>query len=64
LPTFFCVTSYIADFSYKCAEYYHPEDDAGIRWNDPAIGIAWPVGAPLLSAKDETAPLLKDADLD
>ncbi|CAK7042510.1 MAG: dTDP-4-dehydrorhamnose 3,5-epimerase [Desulfovibrio sp.] len=59
----FCVTSDVADFSYKCTEYYHPEDDAGIRWNDPAIGIAWPIGTPILSAKDENAPLLKDADL-
>lgn len=56
----FCVTSDIADFSYKCTEYYHPEDEAAIRWNDPDIGITWPVAAPLLSAKDEAAPLLKD----
>lgn len=56
----FCVTSEIADFSYKCTEYYRPEDDAGIRWNDPDIGVAWPTAAPLLSPKDTSAPLLRD----
>lgn len=59
----FCVTSEIADFSYKCTEYYHPEDDAGIRWNDPDIGVAWPIATPILSEKDKTAPLLKDVEL-
>lgn len=58
----FCVTSDVADFSYKCTEYYHPEDDAAIRWNDPDIGITWPVADPVLSAKDEAAPFLKDTD--
>lgn len=59
----FCVCSDIADFSYKCTEYYHPEDEASIRWDDPDLGIAWPVDDPILSAKDMAAPLFKDANL-
>lgn len=50
---------------YKCSDTYAPEHDAGIRWNDPAIGIAWPSGhgaAPELSAKDQRQPLLADFD--
>lgn len=57
----FCVLTDVADFLYKCTEYYMPQYDAGIRWNDPDLGIAWPVSAPILSAKDAQAPLLRDA---
>lgn len=53
----FAVTSDIAHFHYKCTDYYCPEDEAGIRWNDPDIGIQWPVADPVLSAKDAVAPL-------
>lgn len=56
----FCVVSEFATFSYQCTELYRPEADASVRWNDPAIGIDWPVSAPLLSGKDEVAPLLSD----
>ena len=49
----FCVLSEVADFEYKCTDIYHPEDDGGILWNDPALGIAWPIAAPSLSPKDE-----------
>jgi dTDP-4-dehydrorhamnose 3,5-epimerase len=49
----FCVISDIADVAYKCTELYSSEDEAGIPWNDPAIGIDWPVDAPRLSAKDQ-----------
>lgn len=59
----FCVCSDSADFSYKCTEYYHPEDEGAIRWDDPSIGVAWPVAEPVLSSKDAAAPLLKDAVL-
>ena len=61
----FMVLSETADFLYKCTTLYDPPSDRGIRWDDPAIGIAWPdVGAPpLLSAKDAVAPLLADAEL-
>lgn len=48
----FCVLSEEADFFYKCTDFYHPEDEGGIIWNDPDIGIAWPVSNPLLSEKD------------
>ena len=57
----FCVLSESADFLYKCTELYSPEHDAGIAWNDPDVGIAWPVTDPKLSAKDAALPRLKDA---
>jgi dTDP-4-dehydrorhamnose 3,5-epimerase len=59
----FCVTSESADVIYKCTDVYVRECDRGILWNDPAIGIEWPVAAPLLSPKDQTAPRLADAPL-
>lgn len=49
---------------YKVDEYYSPAHDRGILWNDPALGIEWPVSAPILSDKDAGQPLLKDADID
>jgi dTDP-4-dehydrorhamnose 3,5-epimerase len=57
----FCVLSESADFYYKCTDVYVPEADAVLRWDDPELGIAWPVQDPLLSPKDAGAPLLKDA---
>ncbi|PJA23438.1 MAG: dTDP-4-dehydrorhamnose 3,5-epimerase [Alphaproteobacteria bacterium CG_4_10_14_0_2_um_filter_63_37] len=48
----FCVLSETADFLYQCTDYYHPEDEGGVLWNDPALGIEWPVTMPTLSAKD------------
>jgi len=52
------------EVQYKCDELYAPECDGGIRWNDPGIGVEWPLHVtPVLSAKDEAAPLLKDAKL-
>ena len=60
----FLVLSDHADFLYKTTAYYAPQWDRGVRWNDPEIGIAWPLsGAPTLSAKDEAAPMLKDAEV-
>jgi dTDP-4-dehydrorhamnose 3,5-epimerase len=56
----FCVLSDTADFQYKCTDYYHPEDEASIRWNDPDIGIEWNIYEPILSEKDAKAPFLKD----
>jgi dTDP-4-dehydrorhamnose 3,5-epimerase len=61
------VTSDSADFLYKCTEYYIPEYDRAVRWDDPAIGIEWPLSPgepPLLSGKDRAAPALAEADLD
>jgi dTDP-4-dehydrorhamnose 3,5-epimerase len=57
----FCVLSESADFFYKCTEIYAPECEQSVAWNDPAIGISWPVSEPLLSAKDRAAPRLADA---
>ena len=48
------------EFLYKLDNYYTPEAEAGIRWNDPEIGIDWPVSEPVLSQKDAHAPFLKD----
>ena len=48
------------EFLYKADNYYAPEADGGIRWNDPEIGVDWGVEEPILSAKDEKNPLLKD----
>ena len=61
----YLVTSNEAVFSYRCTDYYHPETDLSIRWDDPDIGIEWPiVGPPLLSEKDASALLLKDVPPD
>ncbi len=54
----FCVVSDEALFAYKCTEHYHPESDLCIAWNDPDIGIRWPVAEPTLSPKDRVAPRL------
>ena len=58
----FCVMSETALFTYKCTDTYHPECDAGVRWDDPDIGIAWPVTEPILSDKDKNQPYLRDVD--
>ena len=57
----FCVLSESADFHYKCTDFYSPASEHGIAWNDPDLGIPWPVKSPLLSPKDSAAPRLKDA---
>lgn len=56
----FCVLSESALFSYLCTTPYDQSADAGVRWNDPQIGIEWPLAEPSLSAKDQVAPLLTD----
>lgn len=56
----FCVLSETALFGYKCAEYYHPESELSIAWDDPDIGISWPLDAPVLSDKDRKAPRISD----
>jgi dTDP-4-dehydrorhamnose 3,5-epimerase len=56
----FCVLSETADFQYKCTDYYHPEDEGSIRWNDSDIAIEWNISDPILSEKDAKAPFLKD----
>ncbi|OXS28349.1 MAG: dTDP-4-dehydrorhamnose 3,5-epimerase [Desulfovibrio sp. MES5] len=52
----FVVTSEYAHFHYKCTEYYCPQDEGAICWNDPDLGVVWPVEHPLLSQKDAVAP--------
>jgi dTDP-4-dehydrorhamnose 3,5-epimerase len=54
----FCVISDVADFQYKCTDYYSPEDEGGLLWNDPDLRIPWPIDTPQLSAKDQNNPTL------
>jgi dTDP-4-dehydrorhamnose 3,5-epimerase len=56
----FLVLSETAMFHYKCTEFYSPKDEMTIRWDDPAVGIQWPVQHPTLSDKDAKGLLLKD----
>ena len=54
----FCVVSAVAQVEYKCTDLYDPDSEIGIAWNDPAIGIAWPVAEPTLSPRDARLPTL------
>lgn len=56
----FCVLSEYATFSYQCTALYDAKADAGVRWDDAALGIDWPISSPQLSEKDLKAPLLAD----
>ena len=61
----FLVLSDYAEFTYKCDDVYHPEDEGGIMWNDPAIGIEWPeVGEIILSEKDKIHPSLAESKIE
>mgnify|MGYP001033262018 FL=1 len=55
----FSVLSEVADFFYKCTDYYDPDDEAGIRWNDPDLNIDWQVKNPTVSLKDQCLPSLR-----
>ncbi|APW46133.1 dTDP-4-dehydrorhamnose 3,5-epimerase [Rhodoferax antarcticus] len=56
----FLVTSDSAEFLYKTTDYWHPEHERSLLWNDPAVGIEWPIqGEPLLAAKDSAAATLE-----
>jgi dTDP-4-dehydrorhamnose 3,5-epimerase len=59
----FCTLSDDADVVYKVTAEYAPADDRGIRWNDPVIGVDWPIDEPLLSPKDAALPNLDRADI-
>lgn len=62
----FLVLSDEAIFNYKCTDFYHPEWDGGVLWNDPDIGVAWPlkdIEEIILSDKDKNQKLLKDLDV-
>jgi dTDP-4-dehydrorhamnose 3,5-epimerase len=61
----FLVLSETAEFEYKCTDYYAPEFERAIRWDDPDIGVEWPLRdgeQPILSSKDADAPFLSDAE--
>jgi dTDP-4-dehydrorhamnose 3,5-epimerase len=59
----FVVASDSADFLYKTTDYWHPEHERTLRWNDPALAIAWPVAAPVMNAKDAAGMPLAAADV-
>ena len=59
----FAVTSETALFAYKCSAFYAPEAEGALRWDDPELGIAWPVDVPRLSDKDRVAPTWADVRL-
>ena len=58
----FCVLSEVAQVEYKCTELYDAADEIAIAWNDPDIGIAWPIADPLVSEKDGRAPRLREIE--
>jgi len=60
----FCAVSDVADVVYKCTDYYHPPSERGIRWNDPAVAIEWPVSDPIVSEKDARYPPLSASSID
>ena len=56
----FCVLSEVADVNYKVSSYYDPATEAGIAWDDPDVGVEWPVSDPQLSERDKNGPRLTD----
>jgi dTDP-4-dehydrorhamnose 3,5-epimerase len=56
----FCVLSDQADVAYKLSSYYDPATEAGIAWDDPDVGVEWPISDPILSQRDRTAPRLAE----
>ena len=60
----FCTLSPKADVIYKCSNLYDPEDDFGLLWNDPEVGIQWPLSDPVISEKDRVHPTLKTMPAD
>lgn len=56
----FCVLSDVADVEYQCTALYEPGDEAGIAWDDPELGIGWPIADPVLSARDRSNPTLAE----
>ncbi|MBO83117.1 MAG: dTDP-4-dehydrorhamnose 3,5-epimerase [Actinobacteria bacterium] len=56
----FLVMSDSADFEYKCTEYYHPEDELCLMWNDPEVAIDWTINEPIVTGKDKKGLSLKD----
>jgi len=60
----FCTLSDVADFVYKCTDVYVGDDDRGVLWSDPSIGIEWPIANPMLSEKDQRMQPLAGARTD
>lgn len=58
----FVVTSKVAHFHYKCTDFYHPEDEGCLRWDDPEVGVRWPDVPYILSPKDAQAPTWQEWD--
>jgi dTDP-4-dehydrorhamnose 3,5-epimerase len=58
----FCVLSDYADLHYKVTQFYDPDNEVGLRWDDPEVGIKWPVYSPLISSRDLKHPLLHELD--
>ena len=56
----FCVLSDVADVAYKLSSLYDPATEAGIAWDDPDVGVEWPISDPQLSERDKTAPRLSE----
>jgi dTDP-4-dehydrorhamnose 3,5-epimerase len=56
----FCVLSELADVAYKLSSYYDPATEAGIAWDDPEVGVEWPISDPILSDRDRAAPRLAE----
>ncbi len=56
----FCVLSDSAEFVYKCTDFYVPGDEVGLIWNDPQVGVKWPIEQPILSEKDAVLPSFAD----
>jgi dTDP-4-dehydrorhamnose 3,5-epimerase len=56
----FCVLSATAEVLYKCSAVYHPEAARGFRWDDPRVGIQWPVAAPVICGRDRDYPALAE----
>ncbi|MFA0005418.1 dTDP-4-dehydrorhamnose 3,5-epimerase [Vibrio splendidus] len=56
----FLVLSDIAEFQYKCTDFYDPTDESGLLWNDPDLGIDWPIMEPVLSEKDIQQPTFSE----
>jgi dTDP-4-dehydrorhamnose 3,5-epimerase len=59
----FCVVSEVAEVLYKTTDVYHPAEERILLWNDPALGIAWPVTAPIVSEKDQRGVPLAQAEV-